>query len=373
MRIGVVTEIKDQENRVALTPAGAGQLAALGHEVCVQAGAGLGAGFPDEAYRGAGARLVAVEDAWACDLVLKIKEPLPGEYPYLSSNLLFTYLHLAAADPALTGALLAAGTTAIAYETVEDAAGTLPLLAPMSAVAGNMAIIVGNHYLARHRGGRGVQLAEILGRRNGRVMVIGLGTVGQHAARMASAMGAEVLVVGRCGRDSEWAASHPMGGMQFAESTADNVARHIPQMDLVVGAVLRVGAKAPHVVTEAMVASMQPGSVIVDVSVDQGGCVETTRPTSHSDPVYTRHGVIHYCVTNMPGAYPHTATRALTERTLPYVLQLAKKGLAALDKDAGLRKGVNTHGGNITCRAVADALGRTEAFLDVSAGMPPDP
>lgn len=366
MRIGVVKEIKDRENRVALTPFGASQLVSAGHEVCVQESAGIGSGFLDEQYRESGARLVGVGDAWACDLVLKIKEPLPEEYTHLTSNLLFTYLHLAAVDPGLTDVLLAAGTTAIAYETVEDSLGALPLLAPMSAIAGNMAITVGSYYLARHKGGRGVQLAEILGARNGRVMVIGLGSVGQHAARMASAMGATVFVVGRRGRDREWAASHPMGGMRFVESGPGNIARHIPDMDLVVGAVLRAGERAPHVVTEAMVESMQPGSVIVDVSVDQGGCVETTRPTSHSEPVFLKNGVIHYCVTNMPGAYPHTATRALTNRTLPYVLQLAENGLAALNGHSGFQKGVNTHDGKIAYRAVAEALGKMEAFEDLS-------
>ncbi|MAT93711.1 MAG: alanine dehydrogenase [Halioglobus sp.] len=357
MRVGVVREIKDSESRVALTPEGAAQLVAGGHEVLVQAGAGSGSGFTDEQYLDAGARLCTAAQAWASDLVLKIKEPLPQEYCHLQSNLLFTYLHLAGVDPALTAALLAAGTTAIAYETVEDDVGLLPLLAPMSAIAGNMAITMGNHYLARHNGGRGVQLAQVLGQRNGRVMVIGLGSVGQHAARMASAMGAEVLVVGRAGRDAEWATSHPMGGMRFVESNPDNIARHITAMDLVVGAVLRVGERAPHLVSEAMVRSMQAGSVIVDVSVDQGGCVETSRPTSHSDPVFTMHEVIHYCVTNMPGAYPRTATQALTERTLPYVLRLAAGGHAALDADPGFRKGVNTRAGRITCPAVARAAG----------------
>jgi alanine dehydrogenase len=363
MRIGVVKEIKDKENRVALTPEGAAQLVSRGHEVCVQETAGTGAGFPDEQYLAAGARLTGPEDAWASDLVVKIKEPLPEEYPHLTSNLLFTYLHLAGVEPSLTEALLDAGTTAIAYETVEDSDGSLPLLTPMSAIAGNMAVTMGNHFLARHNGGKGIQLGEVLGGRNGRVMVVGLGAVGQHAARMASAMGAEVFVVGRRGRDREWAASHPMGGMRFIESNPDNIAGNILDMDVVVGAVLRVGEKAPRVVAEAMVESMDEGSVIVDVSIDQGGCVETARPTSHSNPVFTRHGVIHYCVTNMPGAYPRTATRALTERTLPYVLQLADNGDAALDADPGFRKGVNTHAGKITCRAVAAALGRENAFL----------
>jgi alanine dehydrogenase len=362
MRVGVVKEIKDRENRVALTPDGAAQLVAAGHEVRVQAGAGVGSGFPDQLYEAAGSGLVSVGEAWASDLVVKIKEPLAEEYPQLSDNLLFTYLHLAGVAPSLTEALLAAGTTAIAYETVEDADGALPLLAPMSAIAGNMAITMGNHYLARHNGGRGVQLAEVLGGRNGRVMVIGLGSVGQHAARMASAMGAEVLVVGRPGRDEEWAATHPMGGMRFVESSADHIARHIRDMDLVVGAVLRVGEKAPHVVTGDMVETMKPGSVIVDVSVDQGGCVATTRPTSHSDPVFTEHGVIHYCVTNMPGAYPRTSTRALTDRTLPYILRLAGEGAVALDADPGFRRGVNTRDGRITCRAVAEALGRMDDY-----------
>ena len=357
MQIGVVKEIKDQEHRVALTPAGAAQLVASGHEVCVNASAGVGSGFTDEQYREAGARLVSVEEAWAADLVLKIKEPLAQEYALLGSNILFTYLHLAGVDPVLTEALLAAGTTAIAYETVEDADGSLPLLAPMSAIAGNMAVSVGSHYLACHSGGKGIQLAEVLGERNGRVMVIGLGSVGQHAARMASGMGAEVFVFGRKGADQQWAESHPLGGMRFVESNPDSIADYIVDMDLVVGAVLRVGERAPHLVTRAMVESMQPGSVIVDVSVDQGGCVETSRPTSHSEPVFTQYDVIHYCVTNMPGAYPRTATRALTDRTLPYVLRLAEHGIGALDQDAGFLKGVNTRDGKVTCAAVAQALG----------------
>lgn len=362
MQIGVVKEIKDRENRVALTPAGAGQLVGAGHRVSVQADAGVGSGFPNDQYLEAGASLVSVEEAWASELVLKIKEPLPQEYPFLESNMLFTYLHLAGVEPTLTEALLAAGTTAIAYETVEDDSGGLPLLAPMSAIAGNMAVTMGSYYLTRHNGGKGIQLAEVLGGRNGRVMVIGVGSVGQHAARMASGMGAEVFVFGRRGRDRVWAASHPLGGMEFLESNPENIARHIPDMDLVVGGVLRVGERAPHVVTEAMVESMQAGSVIVDVSVDQGGCVETTRPTSHSDPVFIEHDVIHYCVTNMPGAYPRTATRALTERTLPYALRLAEGGAAALQADVGFLKGLNTRAGKITCRAVAEALGRMDAF-----------
>jgi alanine dehydrogenase len=362
MQIGVPKEIKNRENRVALTPAGAARLVGSGHKVCVQTGAGIGSGFPDEQYLAAEASLVSAQDAWASDLVLKIKEPLPEEYSYLESNMLFTYLHLAGVDSGLTEALLAAGTTAIAYETVENESGALPLLAPMSAIAGNMAVTLGSYYLAHHNGGKGIQLAEVMGGRNGRVMVIGVGSVGQHAARMASGMGAEVLVLGRSDRDRAWATSHPLGGMKFMESNPDNIAKHIPDMDLVVGGVLRVGERAPHVVTEAMVESMQPGSVIVDVAVDQGGSVETTRPTTHSDPVFIKHDVIHYCVTNMPGAYPRTATQALTERTLPYAVRLAEDGTAALEADNGFLKGVNTCAGKITCRAVAEALEQMNAF-----------
>lgn len=356
MRIGVPKEIKDRENRVAMTPTGAAALTEVGHEVLVQTGAGAGSGFTDEHYRDAGATLVSAADAWAAELVVKVKEPLEQEYPYLRNNILFTYLHLAGVTPTLTDALLQAGTTAIAYETVEDTEGRLPLLAPMSAVAGNMAALMGSYYLARFNGGSGVQLGSVLGEPHGRVMVIGAGVVGQHAAMTAAAMGARVTIFGKVRAKYDANPRLAQLGVTYEESTPESIAGNISDMDLVVGAVLLAGARAPHVVSEAMVRSMMPGSVVVDVSIDQGGCIETARPTSHSDPVYVVHDVIHYCVTNMPGAYPRTSTNALTSRTLPYVKQLAERGMDALRADPGFARGLNTWQGGVCYPPVAEAL-----------------
>ncbi len=358
MKIGVIKEIKNKENRVALTPAGAERLIAAGHSVELEDYAGSGSGFSNEQYRAVGVNIVPAAAAWDCGLVVKIKEPLESEYPFLRDNFLFTYLHLAGVTSTLTDALLAAGTTAIAYETVEDAEGKLPLLAPMSAVAGNMAAQVGGYYLAKFKGGKGVQLGSVQGARHGKVMVIGTGVVGRHAALTADGMGANVYAFGRDRHKFDRIEGMLAGNVKFVESTPDNIAGHIPDADLVVGAVLVAGARAPHVVSEAMVRTMQAGSVIVDVSIDQGGSIETARPTSHSDPVFLKHEVIHYCVTNMPGAYPRTATIALTDCTLPYVLRLAGQGMDALQSDQGFARGVNTCRGKITYRPVAVALNR---------------
>ena len=368
MRIGVPREIKDQEHRVALTPSGARELAMAGHEVVVQAGAGEGSGFGDEEYAEAGATLVTAEQAWDAELVLKVKEPLESEVHHLRDQMLFTYLHLSGVRPALTEELLGAGTTAIAYETVEDAGGALPLLAPMSAVAGNMAVVVGSYYLARFNGGRGMQLGTVLGESHGRVTVIGDGVVGRHAARTAGALGARVRLFGRHPERGPALEQAMTGDVGYALSEPGALAEDVACADLVVGGVLLRGARATHVVTEAMVREMQPGAAIVDVSIDQGGCVETSRPTSHSDPVFTVHGVTHYCVTNMPGAYPRTSTLALTRATLPYAIRLAERGLAALAEDPGFAKGVNTHRGRLTCEAVADALGMGDR-LEPIAGL----
>jgi alanine dehydrogenase len=357
MQVGVMKEIKDQEHRVALIPAGAKALRQAGHTVLVQAGAGVGSGFTDTQYRDAGARLVTVEQAWDADLVLKVKEPLASEYSYFKEQILFTYLHLAGAPQALTEALLRQKTTAVAYETVEDAQGRLPLLAPMSAIAGNMALTIGSYYLATVHHGKGVQLGTVLGTRYGTVVVLGDGVVGQHAARTAYGMGARVWLGGR-DRSREAQLKRDIApDLGFFETTTDNLSQYLTEADLVVGAVLLRAAKAPHLVTEAMVQRMQPGSVIVDVSIDQGGCVATSRPTSHSDPVFEQHGVIHYCVPNMPGAYPATSTIALTTATLPYVLRLATQGLDALRADPEFGKGVNTYRGAVTSQPVAEALG----------------
>ncbi|MGI2325259.1 MULTISPECIES: alanine dehydrogenase [unclassified Methylococcus] len=361
MKIGVPKEIKDLENRVAVTPQGVAALVNAGHEVLVEVAAGLGSGFADEEYLAAGARLVNAADAWAADLVVKVKEPVPSEYPYLKRQTVFTFFHLAGVDPGLTRALLDGGTTAVAYETLEDAQGRLPLLAPMSAVAGNMAAQVGAYYLARFNGGRGVQLGEVMGVRHGRVVVIGDGVVGSHAALTAWGMGANVQVMGLVPAKGD-ALCRRAPGLEFFLSDGARLAETLRDADLVVGAVLQPGARAEYIVTDAMVRSMPMGSVIVDVSIDQGGCVETSRPTTHSHPVYVEHGVIHYCVTNMPGAYPRTSTLALTEATLPYLLRLADEGEACLRADPGLAKAVNTYDGHITCRAAAEDLGLLDRY-----------
>jgi alanine dehydrogenase len=356
MKIGVPKEIKDKEKRVALTPTGAQRLIAQGNRVCVESGAGQGAGYADEAYRAAGAEIVTAADAWAADLVVKVKEPLASEYGFLRGQMLFTFLHLAGAPRALTEALLDSGTVGLAYETLEDAAGRLPLLAPMSAIAGNLAALVGAYYLASTQGGKGVQLGQVMGTRHGQVLVLGDGVVGRHAARTASGLGAEVRVAGL--HEARAAELRREIGEEVAWflSTPEHIDDHIRDADLVVGAVLHHGARAEAVVTESMVRSMEAGSVIVDVSIDQGGCVATSRPTSHSDPVFVEHGIIHYCVTNMPGAYPRTATRALTDATLPYVEKLAASGLDALRSDPGFGKTLNTRDGYLTCRPVAESL-----------------
>jgi alanine dehydrogenase len=363
VRAGVPREVKDNESRVGLTPDGAAALVADGHEVVVEQAAGLGCGFADAAYEAAGARIGSANEAWDSELVIKVKEPLEPEFPLLAEQILFTYLHLAGVDESLTRALLDAGTTAIAYETVEDEGGRLPLLAPMSAVAGSMAPLMGGYYLARFNGGRGMLIGEILGERYGKVVVVGDGVVGRHAAKVAGAMGARSVVL--FGRNPERAAEfeRSIPRLRYVPSTPETLAPELPDADLVVGAVLILGARAPRIVTEEMVRSMPEGSVIVDVSIDQGGCVATSRPTSHSDPVYVEHGVTHYCVTNMPGAFPRTSTFALTSATLPYALRIANGGIDAVLTDAGFAKGINVRGGGIALMPVAEALG-LERFYD---------
>jgi len=367
MKIGIPKEIKTLEGRVALTPAGARSLVEAGHEVWVQQEAGCGSGFSDRDYAEAGARLATAEQAWDSELVVKVKEPEAAEYPFLQQQIVFTYFHLAGVPRALTETLLERGTTAVAYETLEDAAGRLPLLAPMSAIAGNMAALVGAYYLARFNGGRGVQLGEVLGQRHGSVVVIGDGVVGSHAARTSWGLGAEVAVAGLFPERGEQLRREIAPGLDYFLSSPEAIAERVKAADLVIGGVLLHGAKAEFVVTEDMVRQMLPGSVIVDVSIDQGGCVETSRPTSHADPVFVKHGVIHYCVTNMPGAYPRTSTLALTSVTLPYVRRLADAGLAALRDDPGFAKALNTHQGFLTCRPAAEGLGLLERFREFTA------
>lgn len=366
MKIGVPREIKPDEGRVALTPAGAATLIADGHEVLIERSAGVGSGFADADYELAGARIVAVEAAWNAELVLKVKEPTAAEYPSLAGQILFTYLHLAGVDPALTETLLTSRSTAVAYETVEDEAGRLPLLAPMSAVAGAMAVAMGNFHLARCNGGRGMLLGRIFDRSFGEVLVVGDGVAGSHAARAAAGLGARVCVAGR-DIDRLPALRQFIGGdFRFVRSVPETLAAEVRSADLVVGAVLQRGARAPQVISEAMVKTMPPGAVIVDISIDQGGCVATSRPTTHHDPVFEKHGVIHYCVTNMPGAYPRLSTLALTEATLPYIQLLAARGLDALRDDPGFAKGLNTLDGRITCRPVAEALGRLDRYAPLA-------
>jgi len=364
MKIGIPKEIKNLEGRVALTPAGARSLVEAGHEVWVQQEAGAGSGFSDQDYGQAGAHIASVAQAWDSELVVKVKEPEASEYDFLRQQIVFTYFHLAGVPRSLTETLLERGTTAIAYETLEDAAGRLPLLAPMSAIAGNMAALVGAYYLARFNGGRGVQLGEVLGQRHGKVVVIGDGVVGYHAARTAWGLGAEVAVAGLFPERGEQLRQAIAPGLEYVLSSPEAIAEQVKDADLVVGGVLLRGAKAAFVVTEDMVKTMLPGAVIVDVSIDQGGCVETSRPTSHTDPVFVKHGVIHYCVTNMPGAYPRTSTLALTSATLPYVRKLAESGLAALRDDPGFAKALNAYQGYLTCRPAAEGLGLLERYRE---------
>lgn len=357
MKIGFPREIKDQEKRVAMTPNGVRHLVAHGHRVLVERDAGLGSGYSNREYQEAGAVLTDTAEAWGSELVVKVKEPLVTEYAYLRDQMIFTFFHLAGADPLLSETLLARGTTALAYETLEDESGRLPLLAPMSAIAGNMASLVGAYFLGRPQGGRGVQLGTVDGKRYGRVLVIGGGIVGMHAARVAAGMGANVLVAGL---DSELAANGGSGlgeGIRYFLSSSDSVGNEASNADLVIGAVLVRGDRAPRVVTSDMVESMLPGAVIVDVSIDQGGSVETSRPTTHSEPVFEQFGVIHYCVTNMPGAYPRTATEALAGATLACITELAGQGLDFLRQRPGLARAVVTYRGNMTCLAAAGALG----------------
>ncbi|MCB0873396.1 MAG: alanine dehydrogenase [Actinobacteria bacterium] len=357
MRVGVPAEVKPDEYRIALTPAGALELVHRGHEVWVEQGAGLGASFTDEDYVRVGARIGDAGDCWASELVLKVKEPIAAEFGFLRDDqILLTYLHLAA-NHGVAAALCRAGTTAVAYETVEDPQGRLPLLAPMSELAGRLAVQAGARYLERPHGGRGVLLGGIPGVAPGRVVIIGSGIVGTNAAVVATGMQAHVTVLSRnVGRMREL--EMVLGGrVTLLYSTRLTIAEAMADADLVIGAVLLPGARAPRLVTREMVAAMRPGSVVVDVSVDQGGCIETARPTTHSDPVYTVDGVVHYCVANMPGGVPVTATPALGNATLPYVLRIAAEGLsAAMRSDPGLRPGVNVRDGKIANAAVAAAL-----------------
>ncbi len=360
MRVGVPREIKDGEHRVAITPDGVHELVAHDVSVLIEAGAGVDSAIADDEYRAAGAELVAgAAEVWTrADLLLKVKEPQESEFVHLRPGLtLFTYLHLAA-YPRVAAALLECGTTGIAYETVQ-ANGALPLLAPMSEVAGRMATQVGARFLERELGGRGVLLGGVPGVRPARVVVLGAGNVGWNSAWIAQGREAEVLLLDRNLDRLRWVDQIHQGRIVTLASNRGAVARAVANADLVIGAVLVPAGRAPIVVTEDMVRTMKPGAVIVDVAVDQGGCIATTHETTHADPVYERHGVLHYAVGNMPGAVPFTSTYGLTNATLPYVLQLAVHGVArASAADAALATGVNTAGGHVTHPIVAEALGR---------------
>ena len=360
MRIGVPKEIKVHEYRVGLTPAGVRELVAAGHEVTVETHAGVGIGMDDNEYKAAGARILATakEVFDSAELVVKVKEPQAAECQMLrTGQVLFTYLHLAA-DKAQTEALLASGATAIAYETVTAADGSLPLLTPMSEVAGRMSVQVGATSLQKANGGSGVLLGGVPGVAPAKVVILGGGVSGTHAAEMATGMRADVTVVDRSNKRLRELSTQFGGSLKTVYSTADAIERLVLDADLVIGAVLVAGAAAPKLVTRDMVKRMKPGAVLVDIAIDQGGCFETSKPTTHAQPTYVVDGVVHYCVTNMPGAVPRTSTFALTNATLPYVRAIADLGWEkALARDPGFAKGLNVHGGKLTFEAVARDLG----------------
>ncbi|MEI8297262.1 MAG: alanine dehydrogenase [Pseudomonadota bacterium] len=360
MRIGVPKEIKIHEYRVGLTPAGVRELVAAGHQVSVETNAGAGIGVDDAEYQAAGARILATakEVFDSAELIVKVKEPQTVECQMLhAGQVLFTYLHLAA-DKAQTEALLASGATAIAYETVTWPDGSLPLLTPMSEVAGRMSVQVGATALQKANGGLGVLLGGVPGVAPAKVVILGGGVSGTHAAEMATGMRADVTVVDRSTKRLRELSTQFGGSLKTVYSTADAIEKLVLDADLVIGAVLVAGAAAPKLVTHDMVKRMKPGAVMVDIAIDQGGCFETSRPTTHSTPTYTLDGVVHYCVTNMPGAVPRTSTFALTNATLPYVRAIADLGWEkALARDPGFAKGLNIHAGKLTFEAVARDLG----------------
>jgi alanine dehydrogenase len=360
MIVGIPREIKVDENRVALTPAGVGALRAHGHSVLVERGAGTGSGLDDRAFRAAGARIVPSAPAlWrAANLILKVKELLPVEFSYLRPDLIvFTYLHLAA-NPELARALIASRSSALGYETVQLEDGSLPLLAPMSEVAGRLAIQAGAWCLQAQNGGRGVLLSGASGVRPGRVLVLGAGIAGANASQVAVGVGAEVTVMDVSAPRLRYLHDILGGHLNTLMSNRAALEEEITQADLIVGAVLVPGARAPRLITRAMVARMKPGAALVDLSIDQGGTSETSRPTTHEQPIYRHHDVVHYCVTNMPAAVPHTSTYALTNATLSYALEIADSGvLAACRQNPALRGGLNIFDGHVVHPAVAQALG----------------
>ena len=360
MIVGVPKEVKDRENRVSTTPAGVAEYVGRGHQVIVETGAGRGSGFTDQEFAAAGGCLAAThEEVFArAEMIVKVKEPIPVEYDLLRPDqLLFTYLHLAADEP-LTRALMRNRIQAVAYETVQLESGVLPLLMPMSEVAGRMAVQVGAHYLERTNGGRGLLLGGVAGVPGANVVIVGGGVVGTNAAQIALGMGANVTIVDKNVERLRFLDLTLHGRVHTLASNRGNIAAAVAEADLVIGGVLVAGAKAPKLVTRQMIASMRADTVVVDVAIDQGGCIETAKPTSHSDPIYRVDEVIHYCVTNMPGAVPRTSTLALSNVTLPYGLELADFGLReAVKRDPALAMGVNVFDGQITYAAVAEAFG----------------
>ena len=360
MRIGVPKEVKDHESRVGIVPAGVKALVEAGHEVMVETRAGDLSSTPDSEFRQAGAEIVgtAAETWGRAEMVVKVKEPIEQEFGFLRDGLLlFTFLHLAPL-PKLTDHLLKNNVTGIAYETIRDQHHRLPLLTPMSEVAGRMSVQVGAAYLEKERGGRGVLLGGVPGVPPAQVCVLGGGTVGTNAAKIALGMGALVTLIDLNLDRLRELDDIFNGRLYTVSSNSYNIAKAVKHADLVIGGVLIPGAAAPKLATKAMVKDMKPGAVIVDVAIDQGGCIETARPTTHSDPAYVMEGVVHYCVTNMPAAVPHTSTLALTNATFPYVLKLAQHGLAAVKSDHGFREGVNTYRGHVTCAGVAESQGK---------------
>jgi alanine dehydrogenase len=355
--IGVPKEIKTREYRVGMTPAGVRSLTSRGHKVIVEKSAGEGSGIPDAEYVAAGAAIVpAAADAWGAEMVVKVKEPLPSEYGFFREGLvLYTYLHLAA-EPELTKRLASSKVSAVAYETIELEDRSLPLLRPMSEVAGRMAVQVGAHHLEKERGGKGVLLGGVPGTRRGRVVILGGGVVGRNAATIAVGMGAQVTVLDVRAETMAYLEDVFGGAIETLYSNGHNIAEAVARADLVVGAVLVTGAVAPKLVTADLVSKMEKGSVIVDVAVDQGGCIQTCRPTTHDNPTYEVHGVVHYCVPNMPGAVSQTSTWALTNVTIPYAVKIAEQGLvAAVRSDRALMLGVNAYAGHVTYEPVAQA------------------
>ena len=358
MFIGIPKEIKNNENRVGMTPAGVHELTAHGHQVFVQHTAGEGSGFSDDEYIASGATILpTIEDVYAkAEMIIKVKEPIAPEYPLVrKGQLLFTYFHFAS-DLALTEAMLASGATCIAYETVVGRQGGLPLLIPMSEVAGRMSVQQGARFLEKPQGGRGVLMGGVPGVKPAKVLIIGAGVVGRNAALIAAGMGADVTIADVSLPTLRHVADTMPANVRTLFSSRHNLEAELPTTDVVIGSVLIPGAKAPKLITADMVRLLRPGSVMVDVAIDQGGCFETSHPTTHSDPVYTVDGVVHYAVANIPGAVPYTSTLALTHATLPYALRLADMGWrAACAQDPGLAEGVNMVDGKITYRAVAEA------------------